>query len=264
MRTTVIGLGEVGSQTYEELHRLDADVTGVDIDPAVLDKYTSAGYKVQNTIPESDHYIVAVYTTQQVFDVLNNIEGERPLVTLESTVAPQVTPKLKDWALEQEVDLVAFPHRFNPNDPDHHVFNLNRVIGGVSDAALERAIDFYTQYMPREYLHPVSFESAMVIKPMENAYRHIEIVIAQEIKRACEQEGLDYQEIIAGMNTKWNIDVREPRDGVKGKCLPKDIELIANSFPNILLFQNIIETNKFYIKEEERKAEEKEQLLLFK
>lgn len=250
MRTIVIGLGEIGSQTFEELHKQGADVIGVDINDQLVAEYVSKGYKAQTTIPESDHYIIAVYLTEHIFDVLGKIERKDSLVTLESTIDPGAISDLKGWASQNNTDLIAFPHRFNPSDQEHHVFNLDRVIGGVTPEATDKAINFYSQYMSRELMHPVSFETAIVSKPLENWYRGALITIAQEIKSACNEKGLDYQEVISAMNTKWNIDVLQPRDGVKGKCIPKDMALIANFFELFPTFREMITANQIYISEQ--------------
>ena len=31
------------------------------------------------------------------------------------------------------------------------------------------------------------------------------------------------------MNTKWNVEILEPRDGIGGHCLPKDTKMFVNS-----------------------------------
>lgn len=252
MQVSVIGLGEVGSETFKaiELKQVPGiNCVGVDIDELTRKAYREEGYSVADKAPASDVYIVAVYTTQQVFDVLHGLDlTRRPLVSLESTLDPRELPGLRSWANDTRTALVTCPHRFNPNDPAHHVFNLDRVIGGVTGQALERGMDFYAKYMAhKNLLHPYSFEVAALAKVTENAYRFMQIALAQELKRMSDSAGIDFAELRDAMNTKWNIEVLEARDGVGGKCLPKDMTLLAEFVKNKSLFEMFLFLNERYI-----------------
>jgi UDP-N-acetyl-D-mannosaminuronic acid dehydrogenase len=44
----------------------------------------------------------------------------------------------------------------------------------------------------------------------------------------CEELGLKFEEVREACNTKWNIEIPEARDGIKGHCLPKDAEYFAS------------------------------------
>ena len=75
------------------------------------------------------------------------------------------------WFLEQKHDRPFFltvgfgePHRYNPGDPDHRVFNLDRVMGARTEAAFDRGIGFYMHFMDVDYIHRVSFKVAAVIQ----------------------------------------------------------------------------------------------------
>ena len=35
------------------------------------------------------------------------------------------------------------------------------------------------------------------------------------------------------LNTKWNVEILEPRDGIGGHCLPKDTKMFINSTRSI-------------------------------
>jgi UDP-N-acetyl-D-mannosaminuronate dehydrogenase len=232
---TVIGLGEVGSESFKELTRKAKTdrITGVDISKERLDAFHKDGYRVSDTVPPSDVYIVATYTTAQVKDVLTKLNlAQEPLVSIESTLDPNEYDSLVDWGTQRNVDLVTCPHRFNPNDPAHYVFNLDRVIGGVTDHATSRGIEFYTRFMPKDLLHSSDFTHAALTKVVENFYRAMEIILAQEMRMMFEEKGYNFNEIKRLTNTKWNIDIRDALKGVGGKCLPKDTKLILEHFKN--------------------------------
>ena len=250
---TLIGLGEVGAETFKEMNKKRV-VFGVDINGGLIKKLKSEGYHVGGKIPESDVYIISVYLTEQVFDVLKKINYDNnPLIIIESTVMPGTCKKINEWKEKNKLkfDLVLFPHRFNPNDKEHHIFNLDRVIGG-DKTAVKRAVEFYKEFMPLDLIHAASLEIAELTKPMENAYRFIEIAIAEEIKMLCEEKGVDFDELRKAMNTKWNINVKEARDGIGKKCLPKDIHLINDLFKNNIIFKTAINLDeKYKLKREE-------------
>ena len=146
----------------------------------------------------------------------------------------------------ENIDLVLFPHRYNPNDEAHHVFNLNRIMGANKKEALDRAVDFYKKYMSLDKLRLVSLQIAELSKPLENAYRFIEIAIAEEVRMECEKRGIDFNELRDSINTKWNIDMKEARDGIGLKCLPKDCKFINKFFSTNTLFKTVIDVDKKY------------------
>ena len=39
---------------------------------------------------------------------------------------------------------------------------------------------------------------------------------------------IDFEEVRKACNTKWNIEILEARDGIKGHCLPKDVRYLIS------------------------------------
>jgi UDP-N-acetyl-D-mannosaminuronic acid dehydrogenase len=255
---SIIGLGEIGGEILKELCKKRNDIVGVDINKKVIEELAQQGYKVTKNIPLSDMYIIAVYATAHVFDVIKKINfSNNPLIVIESTIQPGTYKKILLWKKKnkKKFDLVLFPHRFNPQDPAHHVFNLARVIGGENNA-VKRALEFYQQFMPLSLIHQTTGEIAELTKPMENAYRYLEIALAEELKMLCDKKKIDFAELRNAMNTKWNINVKEAREGIGGKCLPKDLALVNNFFKNNVMFaksKEIDEKFKRYVKKRKKK-----------
>ena len=220
---TLIGLGEVGLASYKEISK-KTDILGVDIDEGLIKKLKSDGFNVSTNLPErSDIYIICTYSTEQVLDVISKINYEnQPLVIIESTLKPGTVEKIKN----KDCDLVLFPHRYNKDDPEHGIFNLDRIIGGLTEKATQRAIEFYLEFMDRKMIHTFPIDIVELSKPLENAYRFIEISIAEELSLICSKKNIDFNKLREAVNTKWNIEIKEARNGIGGKCLPKDIEII--------------------------------------
>jgi nucleotide sugar dehydrogenase len=259
---TVIGLGEIGGNVFREIARVSGkeSVFGVDISEETLERFKKEGFKVGKNAPPSEVYIIAVYLTEQVIEIMKSLDySKKPLVSIDSTILPGTSKKILGWKKKEkkEFDFVLFPHRFNPNDSEHYVFNLDRVIGAENEKALKRAIDFFSKYMDTKLIHPFSLEIAELTKPVENAYRFMEIVIAEQLRMSCEDRGINFEDLRRAASTKWNIKILEARDGVGGKCLPKDTQLINNFFPNNKLFKQGFEFNEEYKKWANEKIKKK-------
>ncbi len=257
-RIVIIGLGEIGSANLEDMlkiakeKKLKYDFYGVDINDIVLNnlkkKFPNVTYS--KDIPKGDIYIILVYTNEQVESVINNIQKDNnPLIIIESTIFPKTIERLRDlYDKDKNFSLALFPHRFNPDDKEHRVFNLHRIIGGVNEESVERALDLYKDFMSKELLTIVPFEIAALSKVVENAYRFIEIAIAEEFKTECDRLNIDFNELRKSVNTKWNINLKEARDGIDRKCLPKDVNLLNDFFKTNKIIRTAIEVNEEYKK----------------
>lgn len=258
MRSAVIGLGEIGTETFMEISKKYPDVHGVDVDPKRVEDIKSKGFEAGYTIPmQKDVYIVSVYTPEQIRSVVDVISGAiNPLIIIESTLQPGEGKRLQKKY--PTTDIVLFPHRYNPNDPEHHVFNLHRIIGAYKEEALHRALNFYKGLIDPYKITIADPYIVEISKPMENAYRYIEIAIAEDMKRCCDKLGADFEELRKAMNTKWNIDVKEARNGIGGKCLPKDCKFINEFLGDNILFQAALYADEDYRKSLEAKGEKTE------
>src|SRR5215216_1721379 len=79
-------------------------------------------------------------------------------------------------------------------------------------------------------MHPVSdIEIAELTKIIENAHRYLQIAFAEDLYLYCQANNINFAELRDSLNTKWNVEVLEPRDGIGGHCLPKDTRMFINS-----------------------------------
>ncbi|HYZ60670.1 MAG TPA: hypothetical protein VE544_13510, partial [Nitrososphaeraceae archaeon] len=44
---------------------------------------------------------------------------------------------------------------------------------------------------------------------------------------------INFAELRDSLNTKWNVNILEPREGIGGHCLPKDTKMFLNSSKSI-------------------------------
>ena len=79
-------------------------------------------------------------------------------------------------------------------------------------------------------MHPVSqIELAETTKTVENAHRYLQIAFAEELYLYCQTNNISFPELRDALNTKWNVNILEPREGIGGHCLPKDTKMYLES-----------------------------------
>src|SRR5689334_19469012 len=79
-------------------------------------------------------------------------------------------------------------------------------------------------------MHAVpQIEIAEITKIAENAHRYLQIAFAEDLYLYCQANNINFAELRDALNTKWNVNILEPRDGIGGHCLPKDTKMFLQS-----------------------------------
>jgi UDP-N-acetyl-D-mannosaminuronate dehydrogenase len=98
-------------------------------------------------------------------------------------------------------------------------------------------------------MHPVSdIEIAELAKIIENADRYLQIAFAEDLYIYCQANNISFPELRDAVNTKWNVHILEPREGIGGHCLPKDTKMFLQSSKSIKskILQAAIEVDQDY------------------
>jgi UDP-N-acetyl-D-mannosaminuronic acid dehydrogenase len=83
-------------------------------------------------------------------------------------------------------------------------------------------------------MHPVSkIDIAEMTKTIENAHRYLQIAFAEDLYLYCQANNINFSELRDALNTKWNVNILEPREGIGGHCLPKDTRMFLQSSKSI-------------------------------
>jgi nucleotide sugar dehydrogenase len=250
MKACVIGLGQIGFPVAEYLAAKGIEVCGYDISPATVERACKTGkFKATaswSEVPKSDVYMVCVTTGQlndcpdvsAVFEVCKKIcetASSSALVSIESTIVPGTAQKIFKEIFKGKLKLVHVPHRFWADEPEKHGVNQIRVIGAVNPSSLKAGIKLYqdTLKIPMHVCKTV--EVAEMCKITENSHRYLQIAFAEDLKMLCGKVGMDFEDLRAAMNTKWNVDLPQARDGIGRHCLPKDIQYVTSLAPSTLL-----------------------------
>jgi UDP-N-acetyl-D-glucosamine dehydrogenase len=262
MKVGIIGMGYVGVPLAVAFAEAGHEVWGVEVAPdrvaalargesyvedisterltAVLDKLHATSRYAD--LAQVDAAIIAVPTplTRNREPDLSPLEDSAArlgevlqhgqLVVLESTTYPGTTREKLVPMLEERSGLkagqdfnVAFsPERVDPGRTDYTLRNTPKIVGGLTPACLERALEMYREVC--DELVPVSApEPAELAKLLENIFRSVNIAMVNELAMLCDRMGIDIWEVVDAASTKPYGFMRfEPGPGMGGHCLPVD------------------------------------------
>lgn len=238
---SLVGLGYVGMPIAVAFSK-KANVIGFDINKKKIDLYKNgidptnevgdaavAQCSVEFTsdetrLKDAKFHIIAVPTPVNSDHTpdLTPVEGasrvlgrnltKGSIVVYESTVYPGVTEDVCIPILEKESGLkcgVDFkvgysPERINPGDKVHRLENIKKIVSGMDEESLNEIKNVYDLVI-EVGTYPVSnIKTAEAIKVVENSQRDINIAFMNELAMVFDKMGIDTNEVVDGMNTKWN------------------------------------------------------------
>ena len=151
------------------------------------------------------------------------------IVVYESTVYPGVTEDICVPILEKESGLkcgVDFkvgysPERINPGDKLHRLENIKKIVSGMDEESLDIIASVYELVIEAGVHRASCIKVAEAAKVVENSQRDINIAFINELAMAFDKMGIDTNEVIDAMNTKWNALGFRP-GLVGGHCIGVD------------------------------------------
>lgn len=264
----VIGLGYIGLPTAAVLASSGYQVTGVDINPTIIDNLNagkshiaetdldelvcssvdSGAFLARDKPKPSDVFIVAVPTplnedksadisyVEAAFDSIVPQLKSGDMVILESTcpvgtteaMAQRIASQRPD--LSQSIDVAYCPERVLPGQILQELINNDRVVGGITPKATAKAISFYNTFIKGECL-ATNVRTAEMCKLAENTFRDVNIAFANELSIICDQQGIDVWKLIKLANHHPRVDILQPGCGVGGHCISVDPWFIVNQAP---------------------------------
>lgn len=258
-KLSLVGLGYVGMPIAVAFAKKGIKVIGYDLNEAKIELYKSGvdptkevgdeaikATTVQFTSDEKDlrkakFHIVAVPTpvnldhTPDLTPVIgaSEIVGRNltkgSIVVYESTVYPGVTEDICIPILEKQSGLkcgVDFkvgysPERINPGDKVHRLENIRKIVSGMDEQSLEEIKNVYDIVIEVGTYPVSSIKTAEAVKVVENSQRDINIAFMNELAMVFDKMGIDTNEVVDGMNTKWNALGFRP-GLVGGHCIGVD------------------------------------------
>ena len=144
------------------------------------------------------------------------------LIIIESTLTPGTSQKIiQEFLIEKLKEKNFFfsvaPRRDWFVDGSKNLEKMDRVFGGWDENSTELTKLILSKVCKK--LHQASnFEISELVKSFENAYRHVDIALANQLSLAYPK--LNVREALKLVGTKWNIGTFYPGFGSGGYCIP--------------------------------------------
>ncbi|MCH1884308.1 UDP-N-acetyl-D-mannosamine dehydrogenase [Agrococcus sp. ARC_14] len=252
--STVIGV-DVNERHVDEVNAGRVPFVEPDLESVVAGVVAQGRLRAQAQVPEAAIFIVAVptpvTTTHEVDDsfVLAAADSIAPklhggeLIILESTSPPGLTERMAERILALRTDLTGgsgesnslyfahCPERVLPGRIMVEIVSNDRIIGGVTPDAAERARELYATFCRGELLLTDARTSEMA-KLAENSYRDLNIAFANELSVISDRLGIDVWELIELANHHPRVDILKPGPGVGGHCIAVDPWFIVAAAPD--------------------------------
>ncbi|WP_043653320.1 UDP-N-acetyl-D-mannosamine dehydrogenase [Cellulosimicrobium cellulans] len=250
----VIGV-DINERTVEAVSRGDVPFVEPDLATYVAGAVTQGTLRAATKPEPADAFIVAVPTPftdghkpdlsyiQAAAEAIAPHLAADALVILESTSPPRATQQMADWIVAARPDLsldgsegrarihVAHcPERVMPGRVMIELVTNDRIVGGLTTDAAERAKELYQVFCQGEILltDAVTAETAKLV---ENSYRDVNIAFANELSLISAELGIDVWELIRLANHHPRVNILQPGPGVGGHCIAVDPWFIVDAAP---------------------------------
>lgn len=274
-KLALVGLGYVGMPIAVEFAK-HISVIGFDINEKRVNEYKNGidstnevGEAIKNTtvdfttdpnrLKEAKFIIVAVPTPVKEDNSpdLAPVEGASrtvgqnitagSIVVFESTVYPGVTEDICIPIIEKESGLKCgidwkigySPERINPGDKVHTLTSIRKVVSGMDEESAAEIKKVYDIVIKAGTFMVSSIKTAEAVKVVENSQRDINIAFMNEIAIICDKLHIDTNEVLEGMNTKWNALGFKP-GLVGGHCIGVDPYYLTNAAEKLGYHSQII------------------------
>ena len=249
---------DVIPEKVEAINRGELTIVEPGLESELQSALQSGRFRATTEMPESDVFILAVPTpfaeNHQVDMRFINSAADSiapaltggELIVLESTSPPGTTEKLAARIIERrpEFSIDGFSHdgnkpviyfahcpeRILPGNAMEELRTNDRIIGGMSPQATERAKSIYSTFC-RGQLLETNDRTAELAKLTENSFRDVNIAFANELSVICDQLDINVWELIDLANHHPRVNLLQPGPGVGGHCIAVDPWFIVSTAP---------------------------------
>jgi len=261
----VIGLGYIGLPTAALLANRGYDVHGVDVVQSTVDIINRG--KIHIVEPELDTFVKAAVNSGKLKADLKPCEAdvfiiavptpfhegfvpnidyvvsatkaiapfvkENDVVILESTSPVGTTDKVEEVLVTEGIDtsklfIAHCPERVLPGHIMRELVENDRIVGGTTPEATQKAVEFYKTFVSGEVLS-TDARTAEMAKLTENSFRDTNIAFANELSILCDKFDIDVWELISLTNRHPRVNVLQPGAGVGGHCIAVDPWFIVHA-----------------------------------
>ncbi|MBW4651616.1 MAG: UDP-N-acetyl-D-mannosamine dehydrogenase [Kaiparowitsia implicata GSE-PSE-MK54-09C] len=252
---TVIGV-DINEATVATINSGRIHITEPDLDGVVYAAVSRGHLRAVLTPEPADVFVIAVPTPfkgnhepdlsyiEAAARAIAPVLRQGNLVILESTSPVGTTKSLAGWLSAArpdlvfpspdgdsgDVDIAYCPERVLPGKIIKELVENDRIIGGLSPRAADRAAEVYGLFVTGT-IFKTNARTAEMCKLVENAFRDVNIAFANELSVICDRLQIDVWELIALANRHPRVNILQPGPGVGGHCIAVDPWFIVNTAP---------------------------------
>lgn len=265
MKVGVVGLGKAGLPLAAVIADSGIIVKGIDIDKkrvesinskknpipeepelgGLIEKHAGKNLIAVDDISKAadcDSYIIIVplfiddekkpdfSILDSAFKAVSGVIDDGNLVVLETTVPPGTTRERFKKILDESgkrYHLAYSPERIMTGYSVSRYREFPKVIGGMDEESSKKALSLYGNFCSQ--VHPVSdIKTAEMVKVSEGIYRDVNIALANELYKICEEMGVDYFEM--RKNALHDFCHLHIPGNVGGHCIPVYPWFLLNSY----------------------------------
>lgn len=269
-KVVVIGLGYIGLPTALLLANKQWHVIGIDSNPMrvydlqqgrlyikepqleyyFINAQKNNNFSAKNALCSescSDFYIIAVPTpcrdnkadltfVWQAIETIIPVLKINDTIIIESTIPVGTTQKVSEYIYKavgytsDQLHVAHSPERVMPGNIVHELCHNDRVIGGVTVVASQKAAELYSTFVLGQ-LTIVESRMAEAVKLVENSYRDVMLACTYQVAAIAQKANLNEYELIALANKHPRVNLLQPTAGVGGHCIAIDPWFLIESFP---------------------------------
>jgi UDP-N-acetyl-D-mannosaminuronic acid dehydrogenase len=244
---------DVNQNTVDIINKGQIHIVEPELDKLVHETVSNGYFKASIKPESADVFIIAVPTP-----FLNTDDGKKipdmtyveaatkslipflkkgDLVILESTSPVNSTESIvgkviadAGFDIKDDIYIAHCPERVLPGQIIRELRENDRIVGGLTPVATEKATAFYQQFVDGECFL-TNARTAEMAKLVENSYRDVNIAFANELSLISDQLEVDVFELIEMANKHPRVNILKPGAGVGGHCIAVDPWFIVDAAP---------------------------------
>lgn len=251
----VVGI-DVSAKAVDTINQGKVHIVEPDLDMVVQAAVTMGKLRASLTPEPAQAFMIAVPTPfkegkqpdlsyiEQAAQAIAPVLEKGNLIILESTSPVGATEKLAAWLQglrpdlhfpgqsnhEADMYVAHCPERVLPGRVLEELVSNDRIIGGMSQACSEKAIELYKVFVRGDCI-TTNARTAELAKLTENSFRDVNIAFANELSVICDELKINVWELIALSNRHPRVNILSPGPGVGGHCIAVDPWFIVDSAP---------------------------------
>ena len=245
----VIGV-DINREVISTINKGEIHIIEEGLERLVFETINNGSFKATANPETSDVFLIAVPTPLKkngdkipipnisyvlaAVESICNVIKKGDLVLIESTspvgTTEKVAEKIKNLTgLDKDAVNIAYcPERVIPGATLKELVQNDRVVGGLTITATQKASSFYSSFCQGKILETNSRTSELV-KLTENAFRDVNLAFANEISMVCDQLDVKVTNLVKLANHHPRVNILNPGCGVGGHCIAVDPLFIAHS-----------------------------------